>query len=110
LDVLPLVVIVCPGGVLQAEFPGSNFVQPINHLVFKMFNLIFKDADFSRELVSEIFKPSTARVSVLTSICAVSRAALSFYSSCFRSVKALAVELGSPKTTPMVMCCSMKAA
>jgi hypothetical protein len=29
-----LVVVVSPSGVPQAEFPGSNFIQSLHHLVF----------------------------------------------------------------------------
>jgi hypothetical protein len=51
LGVMALVVVVGPSTALQAEFPGCNFIQPVNHLVFKIFNLIFKDGDLGRELV-----------------------------------------------------------
>jgi hypothetical protein len=31
---LLLVVVIGPSGTLQAEFPGSDFIQPFHHLVF----------------------------------------------------------------------------
>jgi hypothetical protein len=34
LGVLFLVIVICLGRMLQAKFPSSDFIQPINHFVF----------------------------------------------------------------------------
>jgi hypothetical protein len=61
------------------------------------------------KLSVEIFKLSTARVSVSASIYVVSQASLSFASSSFRLAMALAAESGSLKTMPRYVSCSMSA-
>jgi hypothetical protein len=49
---LLLVVTVSPSGALQAEFLDLDFIQPIHHLVFEVFNLVFEGGDLSSEPIS----------------------------------------------------------
>jgi hypothetical protein len=51
-----LVVIISMGGALQAEFLGSDFLQSLHHLVFKVLNLLFKSGDLGGKPISRNFK------------------------------------------------------
>jgi hypothetical protein len=52
LSVLFIIILVCSSGVLKAEFTGPNFIQPIHHRVFEVFNLVFKGGDLCSEPAS----------------------------------------------------------
>jgi hypothetical protein len=42
--------------VLQEDFMGSDFLQTLHHLFFKVFNLVFKSGDLGGEPVRRDFK------------------------------------------------------
>jgi hypothetical protein len=51
-----LVIIVSPSGALQIKFPGSDFIQSLHHLVFKVLNLVFKSGDLGGKPVGRNFQ------------------------------------------------------
>jgi hypothetical protein len=51
-----LVVIVSPSGALQAEFPSSDFILSLHHLVFYLLNLALKSGDLGGKPVTINFQ------------------------------------------------------
>jgi hypothetical protein len=43
-------------GALQAEFPGSDFIQSLHHLVLLVLNLVFKSGDLGGKPISRDFR------------------------------------------------------
>jgi hypothetical protein len=49
---LLLIIIICPSGALQEEFPGHGLIKHIHHLVLYVFDFTFKSGDLGGKLVS----------------------------------------------------------